>query len=172
MIDADGFRANVGVIVANEANQVLWGKRLHQDAWQFPQGGVDAGEDPEQAMLRELHEEMGISADNVEFIASTSKWLRYYLPKPLIRDAIPRCIGQKQKWFLLRLLGSDSCINLDITAKPEFDAYSWVNYWYPIGAIVAFKRDVYRKALRELAPKLFPFTSSGRRTRPLNNILE
>ncbi len=151
MIDSDGFRPNVGIIIFNMEGQLLWAKRLGQDAWQFPQGGVQSHESPEEAALRELNEEVGLDPDDVEIIACTEKWLRYRLPKHLIRhNSHPICIGQKQKWYLMRLLSDTEKIRFDMCDKPEFDHWRWVNYWYPVDQVVSFKRKVYRKALEEL----------------------
>ena len=101
MIDAEGFRANVGIVICNNQGQVFWARRYGQHSWQFPQGGVDDGETAEQTMYRELHEEVGLLPEDVEIVASSKHWLRYKLPKRLIRrDSSPVCIGQKQKWFL------------------------------------------------------------------------
>ena len=162
MIDSDGFRPNVGIILANSMGQVLWARRIGQDAWQFPQGGIDRSETPEQAMYRELKEEIGLSPENVEIVAVTRGWLRYRLPKRMIRHhSHPVCVGQKQKWFLLRMLSEDSAVSIDETETPEFDGWRWVSYWYPLGQVVAFKRDVYRKAMRELSPKLTRLVLDG-----------
>ncbi|WP_299197297.1 RNA pyrophosphohydrolase [uncultured Amphritea sp.] len=162
MIDSDGFRPNVGIILANSMGQVLWARRIGQNAWQFPQGGINASESPEQAMYRELKEEIGLSPEDVEVIAVTRGWLRYRLPKRMIRHhSHPVCVGQKQKWFLLRMLSDDSAVEIDSTNSPEFDGWRWVSYWYPLGQVVAFKRDVYRKAMRELSPKLTRLVLGG-----------
>lgn len=150
MIDSDGFRPNVGIIIFNEKGKLLWAKRLGQDAWQFPQGGVQMHESPEEAALRELNEEVGLGPEDVEIVACTEKWLRYRLPKHLIRqNSHPVCIGQKQKWYLMRLLSDTEKIRFDLCEKPEFDHWRWVNYWYPVNQVVSFKRKVYRKALEE-----------------------
>ncbi len=154
MIDSEGFRANVGIMLANARGEVLWARRVGQDAWQFPQGGIQQGETPQQALFRELKEEIGLTAKDVEIIASTRGWLRYRLPQRLLRrDSKPLCIGQKQKWFLLRMLSDDSEVHFDNDHKPEFDHWRWVSYWYPLGQVIPFKREVYRRALKELAPK-------------------
>lgn len=151
MIDSEGFRLNVGVILTNDLGQVLWAKRIHQDAWQFPQGGIQVGEKPEEALFRELYEEIGLSEHDVKILACTGGWLRYRLPDWLIRSKVqPRCIGQKQKWFLLKLLAGDEKVCLTNGEKPEFDAWQWVSYWYPLGQVVNFKREVYRRAMKEL----------------------
>lgn len=155
MIDSDGFRPNVGLIIFNDEGKVLWAKRIGQDAWQFPQGGIQRHESPQAAALRELREEVGLGPDDVEIVAWTSKWLRYRLPPHLIRQrSQPVCIGQKQRWFLLRLLTDSSRIRFDLGDKPEFDGFIWVDYWYPAEEVVAFKRRVYQKALEELQQPL------------------
>lgn len=154
MIDSEGFRANVGIMLANARGEVLWARRVGQDAWQFPQGGIQQGESPQQALFRELEEEIGLTAKDVEIIATTRGWLRYRLPQRLLRrDSKPLCIGQKQKWFLLKMLSDDSEVRFDNDHKPEFDHWRWVSYWYPLGQVIPFKREVYRRALKELAPK-------------------
>lgn len=155
MIDANGFRWNVGIILANAEGKVFWGKRIGKDAWQFPQGGINEDEDPEQTLFRELQEEIGLKESDVTVLARTKRWLKYRIPTRLIRKATPRCIGQKQFWYLLRLNSPESAIILDASAKPEFDHWEWVSYWYPLRQVILFKREVYRQALRELSPYLF-----------------
>ncbi|WP_396588307.1 RNA pyrophosphohydrolase [Bermanella sp. R86510] len=156
MIDADGYRPNVGIILVNRQAQVLWARRIGQDAWQFPQGGIDPQESVEAAMYRELREEIGLLPEDVHILGCTKGWLRYRLPKRMVRyKNKPICVGQKQKWFLLQLTSSDDRISFEHGVKPEFDGWRWVSYWYPLGQVVPFKRDVYRRAMRELAPKLF-----------------
>lgn len=151
-IDKDGFRPNVGIIVADGKGHLLWAKRAGQNAWQFPQGGIDPGENPLDAMYRELHEEIGLETADVKILAHTRGWLRYRLPRRYIRHGESQtCIGQKQKWFLLHLDTDTDRIRFDRGKKPEFDGWQWVNYWYPVGQVVDFKRDVYRRALKELA---------------------
>lgn len=154
MIDADGFRPNVGIILTNDQGQLLWARRVGgQDAWQFPQGGIHQGESPEQALYRELHEEVGLRPEDVEVLACTRGWLRYRLPNRFVRHhSQPLCVGQKQKWFLLHLLAEDSRVSLNNGGRAEFDDWCWVSYWFPLGKVVAFKRDVYRRALKELSP--------------------
>ena len=157
MIDPDGFRPNVGIILSNRDGQLLWARRAGQDAWQFPQGGMRSDETPAEAMFRELGEEIGLKPDDVEVIGATRGWLRYRLPRQYIRHSSrPLCIGQKQVWFLLRILCADRDVCLDRCARPEFDCWRWVDYWQPLNEVVAFKRKVYRQALSELAPLLFP----------------
>jgi putative (di)nucleoside polyphosphate hydrolase len=151
VIDSDGFRPNVGLIIFNDEGKLLWAKRFGQDAWQFPQGGIQRHEKPENAALRELREEVGLEASDVEIVACTGTWLRYRLPEHLIRQrSFPVCIGQKQRWFLLRLLTDTARIRFDLGDKPEFDDIRWIDYWEPAEQVVSFKRNVYRRALEEL----------------------
>lgn len=155
MIDADGYRPNVGIILSNHHGQLLWAKRCGQDAWQFPQGGIKVNESPEEALYRELKEEVGLNANQVRLLGVTRSWLKYRLPKRMVRrNNQPVCIGQKQKWFLLQINCADSQICFDCSTTPEFDGWRWVSYWYPLSCVVPFKRDVYRRALLELNPKL------------------
>ncbi|WP_399360831.1 RNA pyrophosphohydrolase [Thiohalobacter thiocyanaticus] len=157
MVDPDGYRPNVGIILSNREGELLWARRLGQNAWQFPQGGIRTDETPEEALYRELHEEVGLSPLHVEIIGATRGWLRYRLPDRYIRrHSRPLCIGQKQVWFLLRLLGEEGDVRLNATDHPEFDDWRWVDYWRPLHEVVPFKRGVYKRALRELAPLLFP----------------
>jgi len=152
VIDNDGYRQNVGIIICNRQGQVLWARRHGQHSWQFPQGGIKFNETPEQAMYRELFEEVGLSKNNVRILTSSRNWLCYKLPKRLVRwDTKPVCIGQKQRWFLLQLTGKDTDINMQSSNIPEFDSWLWVSYWYPVRQIVSFKRDVYRRVMKEFA---------------------
>ncbi|EYC50435.1 RNA pyrophosphohydrolase [Hylemonella gracilis str. Niagara R] len=152
MLDRDGFRPNVGIILLNQKNQVFWGKRIRTHSWQFPQGGIDRGETPEQAMFRELGEEVGLKPEHVRIVARTRDWLRYEVPDRYIRrEARGHYKGQKQIWYLLQLLGQDWDLNLRATDHPEFDAWRWNDYWVPLEAVIEFKRGVYEMALTELA---------------------
>jgi|LauGreDrversion4_2_1035121.scaffolds.fasta_scaffold01635_3 putative (di)nucleoside polyphosphate hydrolase len=152
MLDRDGFRPNVGIILLNQRSQVFWGKRIRTHSWQFPQGGIDRGENPEQAMFRELHEEVGLHPHHVQVLARTRDWLRYEVPDRYIRrDARGHYKGQKQIWFLLQLVGHDWDLNLRATDHPEFDAWRWNDYWVPLDVVVEFKRGVYEMALNELS---------------------
>ena len=152
MLDRDGFRPNVGIILLNQKSQVFWGKRIRTHSWQFPQGGIDRGENPEQAMFRELHEEVGLFPQHVHVLARTRDWLRYEVPDRFIRrDARGHYKGQKQIWFLLQLVGHDWDVNLRATDHPEFDAWRWNDYWVPLDVVVEFKRGVYQMALTELS---------------------
>ncbi len=155
MLDRDGFRPNVGIVLLNQQNQVFWGKRVRTHSWQFPQGGIDRGENPEQAMFRELHEEVGLQPEHVRVVARTRNWLRYEVPDRFIRrESRGFYKGQKQIWYLLQLLGNDWDLNLRATEKPEFDAWRWNDYWVPLEVVVEFKRDVYEMALTELSRHL------------------
>ncbi len=152
MIDSDGYRENVGIILCHHDGSVLWAQRRGQDAWQFPQGGIDADECAEQAMYRELWEEVGLYQNDVEILAATNSWLRYKLPKRMIRhSSLPVCIGQKQKWYLLRLVSDESHLKLDVCETPEFQGWKWVDYWHPVENVVYFKKRVYRCALQQLS---------------------
>lgn len=151
MLDKDGYRANVGIVLCNHRNEVFWGKRVHQHSWQFPQGGIKHGETPEQAMFRELEEEVGLRTDHVRILGRTRQWLRYDMPDHLLRrDWHGTYRGQKQIWFLLRMIGRDCDVKLRANEKPEFDAWRWHDYWVPLEAVIEFKREVYRQALTEL----------------------
>ncbi len=153
MIDSDGFRHNVGIILSNEKGKLFWGRRIGQQAWQFPQGGIHRRESPLQALYRELHEEVGLCKTDVEVMGYTKSWLHYHLPKHLLRsNSNPLCIGQKQMWYMLLLKGGEDKFRLDLSDKPEFDHWRWIDYWQPIQEVIYFKRDVYSRALRELAP--------------------
>ena len=156
MLDREGYRPNVGIILVNQKNQVFWGKRVREHAWQFPQGGIKFGESPVQAMFRELHEEVGLKPEHVRILGRTKDWLRYDVPAHFIRrDSRGHYRGQKQIWFLLRLVGRDSDVSLRATAHPEFDAWRWSPYWVSLDAVIDFKRDVYKLALTELGQLLF-----------------
>ena len=166
MIDRDGYRPNVGIIICNRKNEVFWGKRVKQHAWQFPQGGIDPGETPEVAMYRELHEEVGLHPQHVEILGRTRDWLRYDVPEQwLRRDWRGNYRGQKQIWFLLRLVGRDTDVQLRASQKPEFDAWRWNDYWVPLDVVVEFKRGVYESALNELSRYLPRPDNRGRNLR-------
>lgn len=157
MIDEKGYRLNVGIILANAERKVFWARRVgQQDAWQFPQGGIAENESLEEAMFRELREELGLTPHDVEIIAMSERWLHYHLPKNYRRyHCKPLCIGQKQKWFLLRLIGKEDNIRFDLTDSPEFDHWNWVDYWHPVKHVIPFKRLVYKAILREFETILF-----------------
>ena len=175
VIDAEGFRANVGIIICNKLGQVFWARRYGQHSWQFPQGGIDQGETAEQAMYRELYEEVGLREKDVKIMGVSRNWLRYKLPKRLVRKGqSPVCIGQKQKWFLLSLTCDEKDVDLLQSGHPEFDDWRWVSYWYPIRNVVSFKREVYRKVMKEFStvvlagqktPSSKPSNASSRRNK-------
>jgi putative (di)nucleoside polyphosphate hydrolase len=155
MIDPDGYRLNVGIVLCNDEGRVFWARRIGMRSWQFPQGGIKRNENPEAAMYRELYEEVGLRYRDVKLIGRTREWLRYELPERYIRKhSYPLCIGQKQIWYMLRLAAAESRIRLDCTGKPEFDNWCWVDYWHPVNDVVYFKRQVYRQALTELGDYL------------------
>ncbi|MGB4859271.1 MAG: RNA pyrophosphohydrolase [Dokdonella sp.] len=153
MIDPDGFRPNVGIILIRDDGRVFWARRVKRDGWQFPQGGMRTDETPLEAMYRELEEETGLRAEHVELLGATPGWLRYRLPDRFVRrHQRPICIGQKQVWFLLKMVGEEADVRLDATETPEFDIWRWVDFWYPTTNVVSFKRRVYEQALHHLAP--------------------
>ena len=169
MLDREGYRPNVGIVLLNSRNEVFWGKRVGQHSWQFPQGGIQHGESPVQAMYRELQEEVGLLPEHVQIIGRTRDWLRYDVPEEYLRrqnaTRVHRAAyrGQKQIWFLLRLVGLDSDIQLRASDHPEFDAWRWVPFWIQLDAVIGFKREVYQLALSELAR----FLSRGMRMQQL-----
>ena len=154
-IDEKGFRANVGIILMDDANRVLIAGRSGRSGWQFPQGGVRVKESAEQAMYRELGEEVGLGPDDVALAGVTRNWIRYTLPKKYLRKSEPKCIGQKQRWFLLSLRSNPDKLRFDSTNEPEFDRCRWVDYWQPVEEVIYFKRKVYITALTELARVAF-----------------
>jgi putative (di)nucleoside polyphosphate hydrolase len=152
VIDEDGFRQGIGIILVNANRQLFLAKRIGKDAWQFPQGGIQDDETAENAMYRELREEIGLHPQDVKILGTTRRWLRYRLPARLVRHySQPLCVGQKQKWFLLRLVNNEAQFDLGVTDTPEFDSWAWVSYWYPLSQVVAFKRRVYNLAMKEFA---------------------
>ena len=153
MIDPDGYRPNVGIVLMRQDGRVFWARRVRRDGWQFPQGGMNTDETPVEAMYRELREETGLLPEHVELLGATPGWLRYRLPPRAIRYQEKHvCIGQKQVWFLLRMVCDEAELRLDLTETPEFDHWRWVDFWYPVEHVVTFKRGVYARALSHLAP--------------------
>jgi putative (di)nucleoside polyphosphate hydrolase len=156
-IDPEGFRANVGIVLIRDDRQVFLGGRTGGRGWQFPQGGVQRNESPEEALFRELKEEIGLDQADVQLVAATRNWLRYRLPRQYVRrHSNPLCIGQKQRWFLLRFIGEESRLHFDSTSEPEFESWRWVDYWTPVREVIYFKRAVYARALDELARRAYP----------------
>jgi putative (di)nucleoside polyphosphate hydrolase len=153
VIDPDGYRPNVGIVLMRQDGRVFWARRVRRDGWQFPQGGMNTDETPVEAMYRELREETGLLPEHVEVLGTTPGWLRYRLPERAIRRSEHLvCIGQKQVWFLLRMVCDEDRLCLDATEAPEFDHWCWVDFWYPLEHVVLFKRSVYARALSHLAP--------------------
>ena len=145
------YRSNVGIMMVNKTGYIFVGQRLdnNQNAWQMPQGGIDAREDPETAAYRELLEETGVNQQNVRFLASSSRWLSYDLPEDLIPTLWNgKFRGQKQKWFLFRFLGKDGDINI-ATEHPEFSEWKWISKENLLEEIVPFKKSVYENVLKE-----------------------
>lgn len=167
MLDRDGYRPNVGIILVNARNEVFWGKRIREHSWQFPQGGIQRGESPEEAMYRELQEEVGLTREQVRILGRTRDWLRYDVPEHWVRrEWRGHYRGQKQIWFLLQLTGRDSEVDLRASGHPEFDAWRWNNYWVPLEAVIEFKRDVYRNVLQELSRFMLNLAEGGGSARP------
>ena len=152
LIDRDGFRANVGIILTRGDGEVFLGGRVRGRGWQFPQGGVHRGERVDDALFRELNEEIGLEPADVAVLGSTRGWLRYRLPRQYVRD---RCIGQKQRWYALKLTGDESKLRFDRSSQPEFDRWRWSDYWTPVREVVYFKRRVYVRALHDLGGLIF-----------------
>ena len=195
MLDQEGYRPNVGIVLiqpnqlknmAGEMNtsavtpvseaklstaKVFWARRVGgHDAWQFPQGGINDGESPEAAVMRELHEEIGVAEHAVKVLGQTSGWLKYDLPAHMRRNnSTPGFVGQKQKWFLLRFDCEESNINMQRGGSPEFDGWRWVSYWYPVRQVVSFKRDVYRRAMKEFASFAMPFKERKKKSKRKKN---
>jgi len=145
------YRPCVGIMVCNRDGRVFAGQRLDSslDAWQMPQGGIEPGEDPADAALRELEEETGIPAHAVEIAAETPDWIPYDLPHHLVPKLWNgRYRGQKQRWFLMRFLGDDRLINI-ATEHPEFSRWRWIAPEDLLSKIVPFKRDTYEQVIRE-----------------------
>ena len=150
-MDKKNYRRGVGMIIINNDGRFWLGKRIGTEAWQFPQGGIDKGEDIKNAMYRELLEEVGLKKEEVEYVGEAAETIFYDIPKTIRSKVLGgKFKGQEQKWFLLKLKKDNQQIKLDNEDFPEFDKYEWVSYWQPIDRIVDFKREAYRKALSEL----------------------
>jgi putative (di)nucleoside polyphosphate hydrolase len=156
-IDNHGYRANVGIVLMNDRNQLFLGGRTGGRGWQFPQGGIRQNEELIDALFRELTEEIGLGREDVTVLGSTQNWMHYRLPDRYVRHGSqPLCIGQKQRWFLLRLVRGEERIRYDTTDQPEFERSRWVDYWDPVREVIFFKRRVYARALQELGRHAFP----------------
>jgi putative (di)nucleoside polyphosphate hydrolase len=156
-IDALPYRPSVGLVVLNPAGRIFAGQRIDNptDAWQMPQGGIDHGEAPHEAALRELTEETGIAPERVEILRESRAWLPYDLPRYLVPKLWKgRFRGQKQRWFALRFLGSDADVNIE-TRHPEFRVWTWMAHDELLDRIVPFKRDTYSRVFAEFADLLF-----------------
>ncbi|MDC0588383.1 RNA pyrophosphohydrolase [Porticoccaceae bacterium] len=152
LVDKDGYRSNVAIVIGDGNGRLFWAKRVGQQAWQFPQGGIDHGESVEDALYRELYEEVGLKSDDVKIIQRSKRWLRYNIPEQMQRKhSKPLCIGQKQRWFYLQMTCDPANVRFDTSGSPEFDDWQWVNYWYPVNSVISFKRTIYRNALQEFS---------------------
>tara|TARA_B100001013_G_scaffold290742_1_gene190609 strand:- start:6 stop:494 length:489 start_codon:yes stop_codon:yes gene_type:complete len=149
------YRPNVAVIIVNLSGKVLWCQRKQHDGWQFPQGGIDKGETPVEAALRETKEEVGLGEHDIEIVYESQQWFKYKVPKEKRTGYFTKKIffGQKQKWFLARLLSDENKIDLNAYRPIEFDKWVWANYWHPINAVVSFKKETYRQALLSILPE-------------------
>ncbi|WP_137702443.1 RNA pyrophosphohydrolase [Marimonas lutisalis] len=151
------YRRNVGVMLVNEAGHVFVGQRMDSEsaAWQMPQGGIDAGEDPRAAALRELQEETGVTPDLVTVEAETEGWIPYDLPHEIVpRIWKGRYKGQEQKWFLLRFHGTDEQVRIDADDHQEFSEWRWLAPDEVVAQIVPFKRAVYERVLAAFRDRL------------------
>jgi len=156
-IDSHGFRANVGIVLMQPDGRVFLGHRVGGNGWQFPQGGVLEGESLEQAMYRELHEEIGLQPQHVQVLGITKRWLCYRLPERYLRrEQVPLCVGQKQRWYLLMSHNGQPEFRFDMTPAPEFAGWRWSNFWEPVREVVYFKRRIYNRALHELGHLAVP----------------
>jgi len=154
LIFDDGFRANVGIVIFNQKQQVFFAKRRYQSGWQFPQGGIQLGESPKKAMFRELLEETGLDKKSVEITYVSDHWYDYRIPKKSIRKATngTTVIGQRQKWFLLKLKDQSTSIVLNSSSEQEFDSWKWIAPDLSIKQVIGFKQDVYKKVISEFIP--------------------
>jgi putative (di)nucleoside polyphosphate hydrolase len=147
------YRPCVGILMLNQQGEVFTASRIDQmvEAWQMPQGGIDPGEEPLPAALRELEEEISVSPDKVTLLHESRDWLTYDLPADLVGKVWKgRYCGQRQKWFAFRFSGTDADINL-ATRHPEFDAWKWLPMAQLPDMIVPFKRDLYRQIVAEFS---------------------
>ena len=150
------YRPNAGIVIFNNAGKILWCKRKTGDGWQFPQGGIDEGESPEEAIIRETFEEIGLRQEKFRILKENDRWINYDVPKNKIPKYFSfknrKFVGQTQKWFLAIFEGEDNDINLNLHNQIEFTQWTWSTYWHPVRAGVKFKRDAYRKVLNDFLP--------------------
>ncbi|MDA7841584.1 RNA pyrophosphohydrolase [Gammaproteobacteria bacterium] len=147
------YRKGVGIIIVNAKGQFFLGKRIGAEAWQFPQGGIDEGENPEEALYRELHEETGLIKDRVTIVTVSKRWLVYHIPHVYQRSN-KQYDGAMQKWFLLRLTGTNEDINLNAVDQAEFDAWKWADKKTAINSVIRFKKGVYASIFSEFSDVL------------------
>jgi putative (di)nucleoside polyphosphate hydrolase len=147
------YRKGVGIIIVNAKGQFFLGKRIGAEAWQFPQGGIDEGENPEEALYRELHEETGLIKEKVTIITISKKWLVYHIPHVYQRSN-RKYDGAMQKWFLLKLTGTNEDIDLNAVDEAEFDAWKWADKNTAINSVIRFKKGVYASIFAEFADVL------------------
>ena len=155
MFKKEPYRPNVAIVIINRRGSILWCQRKNNDGWQFPQGGIDKNESPREAILRETKEEVCLESEDLKIIFESKKWFKYDVPKerrPNYFITKNKFRGQIQKWFLAELLSDDSKINLEATQTVEFKTWIWASYWYALGSVVPFKKEVYREALLEMLP--------------------
>jgi putative (di)nucleoside polyphosphate hydrolase len=150
-VDPQGYRPNVGMVIINNDNQVFWAQRTATSNWQFPQGGIHPGEALDEAMYRELNEEVGLLPEDVTILGQTEEWVKYLFDSQKVTRDGETYVGQKQIWFLLKLISSDDSIDIASNEHQEFDDWKWVDFWYPIDHIVEFKREVYKNTLKQFS---------------------
>ena len=147
------YRKGVGIVIVNAKGQFFLGKRIGAEAWQFPQGGIDEGENPEESLYRELHEETGLVKDKVTIVAVSKKWLVYHIPH-VYQRLNRKYDGAMQKWFLLKLTGTNEDVNLNAVNEAEFDAWKWADRNTAINSVIRFKKAVYASIFAEFADVL------------------
>ena len=156
MENTENYRPNVAIIILNKAGQILWCKRKDGNGWQFPQGGLDKGESPLEAIYRETREEVGLERKDIRIIKETQEWFNYKVPEDRLpkyfRFKNSKFIGQTQKWFLAEILCEDYRINLNASSPIEFVDWTWSSYWHPLNGGVDFKKATYRKVLNNFLP--------------------
>ena len=163
MANKEIYRPNVAIIILNKEGKSLWCRRKQHDGWQFPQGGIDDGETPLEAVLRETEEEVGLKESDINILFENTDWINYQVPlsrRPSYFSINKGFVGQAQKWFLAELKSDESAVNLNSSSPIEFDKWEWVPYWYSLEASVPFKKEAYRKALTDLSPAYLAFAEN------------